>query len=643
MGTDPIFRVNGVCPHFVCPHFVVVLLMWLASVTWARGEAAVEVFTHQYDNARTGANLAERQLHHRSVTREGFGRLYRHRLDGAVLAQPLIAAGVELAEHGRQDVLIAVTSSNSVYALDAAGDASKTFWRRALTTLPGGRAAQPGGILGTPVIDRARGALFVVAPLVDGDKGRFVLHALDLRDGGDLPGSPVLIEGAVTLEGQTIAFDPTTRRLGVQRAALALANERVVIAFGGDFFEGWVFSYARADLRAPPAVFCTTCASRLQSLSGIDYLDARCTLVGPGGGIWQSGRGPAVDAQGVLHFFVGNKQHVVRDGCAMRFSDNACSGCRDPRGCICKGNRASAACRGHDACEAHQSAGGAFDTHDALIALSPTLDLLGWYRPDNWDAAGVHGLEYNDLDLGGSGPTLLPDGRLIGGGKQGVMYLLDVTRADSACVPSLARSCLAANPTQSFMVAPVPPRPNEYARHLLGGAVLWTRPATQGGSRVYLWRVNDSLRAYRLDGGFQDCDGGAPAPTALHDCRAEALSAEFIDHHPGGVLTLSAAGTRADSAIVWASRNQSTGNPASLMAFKALPGADKPGVLEKIWSSEWCEGDALDAGSEFVPPVVANGRVYLATSGGSVEVFGLLSSRPCVAQPERIDFGPMMR
>lgn len=617
------------------------LLVGVARLAW--GEATVEVLTQHYDGARTGANLAETRLHHRSVSREGFGKLFSHRLDGAVLAQPLIASGVEVEGHGRQEVLIAVTAGNSVYALDAAAVTSKIFWQRALTALPDGRAAQAGGILGAPVIDRARGVLFVVAPLVDGDKGRFVLHALDLRDGRDLPGSPRLIAGAVKLDQHTITFEPTTRRIGVQRAALALANGRLIIAFGGDFFEGWVFSYDSADLGAAPAVFCTTCASRVQALSGIDYLDAKCTLVGPGGGIWQAGRGPVIDTQGTIYFFTGNKQHVIRDGCAMSASDNACSGCRDPQGCVCKGNRASSACRGHDACEAHQSAGGAFDTHDALIALSPTLDLLGWYRPANWDDAGVHGLEYNDLDLGGSGPTLLPDGRLMGGGKQGVMYLLDVSRPQTACVPSLTRTCIAPQPLQSFLVAPVPPRPNEYARHLLGGAVLWTRPAAAGGSRAYVWRVNDSLRAYRIDGDFLDCDAAAPAPTASHDCRPEAHSADFIDHHPGGMLALSARGADADSAIVWASKSQSMSSTASLMAFKALPGAAQPGVLEKIWSSEWCEGDALDAGSEFVPPVVANGRVYLATSAGSIEVFGLLDNRTCVAQPERINFGPMMQ
>ena len=41
---------------------------------------------------------------------------------------------------------------------------------------------------------------------------------------------------------------------------------------------------------------------------------------------------------------------------------------------------------------------------------------------------GANGLEVSDLDLGGSGPVLIPGTtRLMGGGKQGVLYLLDTT------------------------------------------------------------------------------------------------------------------------------------------------------------------------------------------------------------------------
>jgi hypothetical protein len=37
-------------------------------------------------------------------------------------------------------------------------------------------------------------------------------------------------------------------------------------------------------------------------------------------------------------------------------------------------------------------------------------------------------------------------------------------------------------------------------------------------------------------------------------------------------------------------------------------------------------------GSQFIPPTVANGKVYLATGAGKVEVFGLLPARECTGQ-----------
>jgi hypothetical protein len=305
--------------------------------------------------------------------------------------------------------------------------------------------------------------------------------------------------------------------------------------------------------------------------------------------------------------------------------------------------RKAASARGHDACEAN-AGGGQFDTNDALIALTPALGLVGWFRPRNWNIAGVNGLEYNDLDLGGSGPLLIPGtSRLVGGGKQGVMYVLDTARPATPCEPSLARTCIASQPVQSFQVAPVPPRPNEYFRHILGGPVLWQRPKQMGGPRAYLWRENDTLRSYPLSDRIEGCDTKNPAPTTSHNCPATAQSEDYIDHHPGGILALSADGSAPASAIVWAAKHNSMSGPARLMAFKALPDSSNSALLPKLWDSSYCEGDALDAGSEFVPPTVANGRVYLATTAGTVEVFGLIPKRECVRQPLPVNLGPMMQ
>jgi hypothetical protein len=83
--------------------------------------------------------------------------------------------------------------------------------------------------------------------------------------------------------------------------------------------------------------------------------------------------------------------------------------------------------------------------------------------------------------------------------------------------------------------------------------------------------------------------------------------------------------------------------PGKLMAFKAVPETTTPTQLTKLWDSELCEDDRLEGGSDFIPPTVANGKVYLATGASKVAVFGLIKPRPCVPQLLPDLSGPMMQ
>lgn len=626
-------------------------LLLAAVLAWAASAAATEVLTNNYDAGRTGANLTERILHAGNVRPGSFGRLFSLDVDAAIYAQPLLAEAVVMPGGDRRDLLLVATANNTVYAFDARGGAAPPVWRRTLERLGSEPDSSVRGILGTPVIDRAAGVLYVVAAFAGGAAGHFQLHALDLADGHERVQGPVAVRAAVRVDGVEVAFRPTETRIAVQRAGLALAAGKVIVAFGGDFFEGWVMAYDAADLRAAPAAFCTVCASRVQAVSGVNYLDADCTFLGPGGGIWQAGRAPVVDAQGQVYFFTGNKAHIVRRGCLLPPVHNACASCDQPQGCPCKGVGGSRLCRGPDTCIANHSADGrAFDTNESLVVLDPTRDLAlaGWWRPSHWNAAGPEGLERNDLDLGGSGPVLVPGTRrLLGGGKQGIVYLLDAVAAAPGCEPGLQRSCLGPgpNPVQSFAVAPAPPEPQGYYRHILGGPVLWPRPAQAGGTLAFLWRENDHLRSYALaaDGQVLGCSTDAPAATASVRCEGLARSAQYIDHHPGGVLTLSADDANPDSGIVWANTSRIGGGPGHLMAFAALPREPGSGRLDLLWDSEACPGDHVEVGADFMPPTVANGRVFLATGGNRVDVFGLLAGRACAPAPAPAGPGPLLQ
>jgi hypothetical protein len=109
------------------------------------------------------------------------------------------------------------------------------------------------------------------------------------------------------------------------------------------------------------------------------------------------------------------------------------------------------------------------------------------------------------------------------------------------------------------------------------------------------------------------------------------------------MLSLSANGDDAASGIVWASAYRVLRGPGRLMAFAAEPDPATPGELSKIWDSETCVEDAIESGSEFVPPTVANGRVYLATGANRVEVFGLREGKACTRAPRPQRLGPMLQ
>jgi outer membrane protein assembly factor BamB len=170
------------------------------------------------------------------------------RVEGHVYAQPLYWRPPGAA-HG---LVIVATESDVVQALDAVS--GRTVWQAKLgepvpgSALPCGNI-DPLGITGTPVIDPAAGAIFLDAMVDRGGVPEHLLFGLRLRDGAVLPGWPIDVREA--LRGQSIAFSPREQN---QRAALALLNGRVFVAFGGHYgdcgrYHGIVLGVAAAPAR----------------------------------------------------------------------------------------------------------------------------------------------------------------------------------------------------------------------------------------------------------------------------------------------------------------------------------------------------------------------------------------------------------
>ena len=249
--------------------------------------AQVDVLTNHNDNFRTGANLKEHVLTPANVNRAQFGMLFKRVLDDQLYTQPLLATNVTVGG-GAHDVVYVTTVNNSVYAFDANDpDATQPLWHVNFGTPANLHSTSFGcldingqmGIIGTPVIDKARGALYVVALTRAGSGFTQRLHALDLATGADLPESPVVIRAP--------QFDALLQN---QRPALLLANNMVYVAYAShcdkDPYHGFIFAYDARTL-AQVSVFNTS----------------------PGGSeasIWQSGQGPAADDEGNVYVVTGN-------------------------------------------------------------------------------------------------------------------------------------------------------------------------------------------------------------------------------------------------------------------------------------------------------------------------------------------------
>lgn len=337
------------------------------------------VVMNRFDQAGTSANTRENNLNASNVNQARFGKLYGYYVDGSVFAQPLYLPAVAIPGRGARNVLYVATMSDKVYAFDA-DKAGPPLWMRNLTDEMAGITPVPitditndsflnivgnVGIEGTPVIDTESNTMFLVARTRE--NGNYVqrIHKLDVRDGKDVQ-PPAVIEASAPSTAKdaasgTLRFDP---KAGNQRPALALVDGAVIVAWASheDFrpYHGWVMAYDAKTLQQR-AAWCDT-------PDGAD------------GGIWQSGRGPAIDSAGNIYFETGNGDWDGRRN---------------------------------------------FGTSLVKLRLAGnTLVVNDYFTPSDF-----HKLNDHDADLGSTGPMLVPGtSLLIAGSKNGIVYVFDTAK-----------------------------------------------------------------------------------------------------------------------------------------------------------------------------------------------------------------------
>jgi hypothetical protein len=195
------------------------------------GSAFGEV-TSAADNLRTGWYPDEPSLAPGSITEAAFGQAFKTPLQGAIMAQPLVANGT----------LFVVTEEDMAYGLDPVSGA--VLWGKkfgtpvSYTEITNGAENCPDikphvGITSTPVIDTTTNVAYFVANNLEPaevDKSSWWMHAVNLANGQEVSGFPVKLSGHKPdngISGVTIEGDHW-----LQRPALLMLEGVIYAGFG---------------------------------------------------------------------------------------------------------------------------------------------------------------------------------------------------------------------------------------------------------------------------------------------------------------------------------------------------------------------------------------------------------------------------
>lgn len=351
--------------------------------------SSTDVITYHYDNQRTGQNLNETTLTPANVNSTKFGKLGEFAVDGKVDAQPLYLSNVNTPSQGKKNVLYVATEHDSVYAFDAdSAGAGNPIWKVSLLGTGESTSDDHGcfqvtpeiGVTSTPVIDRSRGAMYVIA-VSKNSAGQYSqrIHALDLTTGQELFGGPQTITatypgtGAAS-SGGNVVFNPGQY---LERPGLLEVNGTIVTTWGSHCdqtpYTSWVIAFNAGTL----------------AQTGVLNLVPN----GSDGGIWMSGAAPAADVAGNIYFIIGNGTFDTA------LDTNGFPTSHDCGNCFVK------------------------------VSSSAPLSLLDYFTPSNTVAQSNV-----DTDFGSGGPLLLPDVQdssgatrhlAIGAGKDANIYVLD--------------------------------------------------------------------------------------------------------------------------------------------------------------------------------------------------------------------------
>ena len=548
------------------------------------------VLTYHNDLSRDGVNSREFALSSTTVTTATFGKLFSCSVNGAIYTQPLWLKGVSIAG-GTHNVIFVATQHDTAYLFDADSSPCLTYWSaNLLDTLHGGTSGESPvnwndvgycygdiypevGVTGTPVIDTSTNTIYLVSASeanptnpgnCSGTSGKFYhrLHALDLGTGSEKFNAPVTIAASVpgTGDGSTNGIVNFTSQLQHNRSGLAESGGRIYVAFS-----------AHEDATPYHGWVLVYQASNVQDQIAV-FNTTPNGIGGADGGIWAGGGAPAIDGGGDVYVSTGNG---IFDELPPPPNDDY----------------------GDSILRLHRFTGNTMN--------GVNLEISGYFTPDNQQT-----LAQDDTDLGSGGVILFPNQSGSGPkrlltevGKEGVVYLIN--RDSMGQYNSSNNNQI----VQSF---------NGPANGQWGVPALWH-------NNLYVSGQYDAVRQFTFD-----------PTTELFNTNVASESPQSFGY-PGASPSVSSQGTL--HGIVWAVDSSLYGYaspnagvncsvvpvPSSCTGPAILHAYNASNLAQEYWNSSQAANNRDRAGNavKFVPPTIANGKVYVSTRT-EVDVYGLL-------------------
>jgi len=211
------------------------------------------------------------------------------------------------------------------------------------------------------------------------------------------------------------------------------------------------------------------------------------------------------------------------------------------------------------------------------------LSLLDWYTPSEWS-----NLNSEDWDVGSSGTILLPGVHfLLAGGKSGFLYLVNYD----------SMGHLGADTTSTVQGVQV----NAWGLFTMA---LWNN--SPSGPVVYEFDPGGALKAFQI----------------VNNQLNSTILSQYTPDNSSLYAGLSISANGGQGGIVWLT----TGNYSVDEVPGTLHALDATNLANELWNSDQNSSrDAPGLFTKFVPPTVANGRVYLPTLSNAVVVYGALT------------------